>query len=70
MSNIKKHKKDSSKGTMDDKDYKWLIKEYKIPPYSRKYGLGYVRALYDWDLINRNQWNYLCNIVKKYNTER
>ena len=55
---------------MRNKDYKWLISEYKTHPYSDlSYAMGYIRALYDEDLINRNQWNYLCRIIKKYHTD-
>ena len=54
--------------TLKKSEYKELIKTYSEsePPYEIAYSKGYIRCLYDYDLINRNQWNYLVKIIKKY----
>ena len=54
--------------TLDKSEYKEFIKAFSEPPYDVAFSKGYVRCLYDYDLINRNQWNYLLKIINKYGT--
>jgi len=67
---IMKHITPYSPITLDKNEYKELIKTYSQsePPYGKAYSIGYVRCLYDYDLITRNQWNYLLRIISKYGT--
>lgn len=50
-------------------NYKEMIKGLKESPYEYYYSYGYIRALYDEDLITRNQWNYLLRIINKYGSK-
>ena len=54
--------------TLSKSEYKELIKTYSEsePLYDVAFSMGYVRCLYDYDLITRNQWNYLRMIINKY----
>jgi len=57
--------------TLNKSEYKELIKIFSevVPPYEIRYSKGWVRCLYDYDLITRNQWNYLLKIINKYGTD-
>ena len=63
-----KHKTPYSPITLDKSEYKELIETYSEPepPYEMAFSKGYVRCLYDYDLITQNQWNYLLRIINKY----
>ena len=63
-----KHYTPYSPITLSKSEYKELIETYSKsdPPYDKAYSIGYVKCLYDYDLIGRNQWNYLLRIINKY----
>ena len=55
--------------TLNRLEYKALIKMYKEPNLDTSFAEGYVRALYHYDFITKNQQNYLNKIINKYGSK-